>query len=105
MDLTDFNISCLNKLLENIAKEQKSIFLLGDFNVNLLNHNEHNQTNEFLDSLVSTSFLPLILQPTRTTSHSNTLIDKLFSIFIYPDISQKNKPGLINQVKPRFCNF
>ena len=47
MDLTDFNCNYLNKLLENISKEQKSIFLLGDFNVNLLNFNEHNQTNEF----------------------------------------------------------
>ena len=35
MDLTDFNCNYLNKLLENISKEQKSIFLLGDFNVNL----------------------------------------------------------------------
>ena len=51
LDLTDFNCNYLNKLLENISKEQKSIFLLGDFNVNLLNYNEHNQTNEFLDSL------------------------------------------------------
>ena len=42
MNLTDFNSNYLNKLLENIFKEQKSIFLLGDFNVNLLNHNEHN---------------------------------------------------------------
>ena len=34
MDLTDFNMNYyLNKLLENISKEQKSIFLLGDFNV------------------------------------------------------------------------
>ena len=32
MDLTDFNINYLNKLLENISKEQKSIFLFGDFN-------------------------------------------------------------------------
>ena len=47
MDLADFNCNYLNKLLENISKEQKSIFLLGDFNVNLLNFNEHNQTNEF----------------------------------------------------------
>ena len=47
MDLTDFNCSYLKKLLENISKEQKSVFLLGDFNVNLLNYNEHNQTNEF----------------------------------------------------------
>ena len=36
MDLADSNSTYLNKLLENISKEQKSIFLLGDFNVNLL---------------------------------------------------------------------
>ena len=50
MGLTDFNFNYLNKLLENISKEQKSISLLGDFNVNLLNYNEHNQTNEILVS-------------------------------------------------------
>ena len=43
MDLTELNCNYLNKLLENISKEQKSIFLLGGFNVNLLNYNEHNQ--------------------------------------------------------------
>ena len=42
MDLTDFNCNYLNKLRENISKEQESVFLLGDFNVNLLNYNEHN---------------------------------------------------------------
>ena len=36
MDLTGFNYNYLNKLLENVSKEQKSMFLLGDFNVNLL---------------------------------------------------------------------
>ena len=46
MDLADINCNYLNKLLENISKKQKSVFLLGDFNVNL-NYNEHNQTNEF----------------------------------------------------------
>ena len=45
MDLTDFNCNYLNKLLENISKEQKSVFLLRDFNVNLLNYNEQNQAN------------------------------------------------------------
>ena len=33
MDLTDFNCNYLNKLLDNISKEQKSLFLVGDFNV------------------------------------------------------------------------
>ena len=85
MGLTDFNICCLSKLLENISKEQISVFLLGDFNVDLLNFNEHNQTNEFLDSLTSSSFLPLILQIIRTSSHSNTIID-IFSNFMDLDI-------------------
>ena len=103
MDLTDFNCSYLNKLLENISKEQKSIFLLGDFNVNLLNYNEHNQTNEFLDSLASNSFIPLILQPTRITSHSNTLIDNIFSNVIDPDIISGNLTTTISDHLPRFA--
>ena len=31
MDLTDFNYNYLNQLIENISKEKKTIFLLGDF--------------------------------------------------------------------------
>ena len=57
----DFNCNYLNKLLENISKEQRSVFLLGYFNVNLLKYNEHDETNKFLDSLASNSFIPLIL--------------------------------------------
>ena len=60
MDLTDFNSNCLNNVLEKVSKEQKSVFLLGDFNINLLNYNFHNLTNEFLDCLASNSFLPYI---------------------------------------------
>ena len=78
MDLTDFNCNYSNKLLENISKEQKSIFLLGDFNVNLLNYNEHDQTNELLYSLISNSFIHLISQLTRISSDCNTLIDNIF---------------------------
>ena len=102
MDLADFNCNYLNKLLENISKEQKSIFLLGDFNVNLLNYNEHNQTNEFLGSLASSSFIPLILQPTIITSHSNTLIDNIFSNVLDPDIISGNLTATISDHLPEF---
>ena len=71
MEFADFTCNYLNKLLENTSKEQKSIFLLRDFNVNLLNYSEHNETNEFLDSLASNLFIPLILKPTKITSHFN----------------------------------
>ena len=33
LDVTDFNCNYLNVLLDNITKEQKPIFLLGDLNV------------------------------------------------------------------------
>ena len=101
MDLTDFNCNYLNKLLENISKEQKSIFLLGDFNVNLLNYNEHNQTNRFVDSLASNSFIPLILQQTRITSHYNTVIDNIFSNVIDPDIKSGNLTATISDHLPQ----
>ena len=58
MDLAGFNCSYLHKLLQNIPKEQKSICLLGGCNVNPLNYNERNQTNGFIDSLASNSYLP-----------------------------------------------
>ena len=103
MDLTDFNCNYLNQLLENISKEKKIYFLLGDFNVNLLNYNEHNQTNEFLDSLASNLFIPLILQPTRITSHSHTLIDNIFSSVIDPDIISGNLTATISDHLPQFA--
>ena len=90
-------------MLENISKEQKSMLLLGDFNVKLLNYYDHNQTNEFLYSLTSNSFIPLILQPSRITSHSNTLIDSIFSNFIDPDIISGNLTTTISDHLSQFA--
>ena len=103
MDLADFNSNYLNKILENFSKEQKSTFLLEDFNVNILNYNEHGQTNEFLDCLASNPFIPLILQPTRITSHSNALIDSIFSNVIEPDIIPVNLTATISDHLPQFA--
>ena len=90
MDLNDFNNNYLNNLLDKVSKEQKSVFLLGDFNVNLLNYNDHNPTNEFLDSLASNSFVPYILQPSRLTSYSKTLADNIFFNIISPEAISGN---------------
>ena len=103
MDLADFNCIYFNKLLENTSKEQKSIFLLGDGNVNLLNYNEHNETNEFSDSLASNSNIPLSLKSTRITSPSNTVINNIFSNFIDPDIISSNLTATISDHLPQFA--
>ena len=82
MDLFRFIHYYLNPLLENLAKEQKTVFLLGDFNVDLLKSEQHEATDEFLYSLSSNMFLRHIVQPTRITSHSKILIDNILTLKI-----------------------
>ena len=57
----------------------------------------------FLDSLASHTFTTLILQPTRITSHSNTLIDNIFSNVIDPDIISGNLTATISDHLPQFA--
>ena len=61
MDVLEFN-NHLNQMPEKVSKEQKQIFLLRDFNVNLLNYNVHQPTNDFLYSLACNSIIPYVLQ-------------------------------------------
>ena len=68
MDLDEFNGIYLNPSLDKTSKESKSVFLLGDFDVDLLKYDHHAPTNEFLDSLSSYMFLPHIIQRTRVTA-------------------------------------
>ena len=103
MDPVDCNSSYLNTLLENNSKELISIFLLGDFNVNLLSYDGHNETNEFLGYLASNSFTPLVLQPTGISSHSNPLKDNIFSNDIDPDIILGNLTDTISDHLPQFA--
>ena len=100
-DVLDFNY-LINQLFDKISKEQKQIFLLGDFNINLLNYNEHQPTNEFLDSLASNSIIPYILQPTRLTTHSKTLIDNIFSNVLSCETISGNITATISDHLPQF---
>ena len=68
-----------------------------------MSYNEHNETNEFLESLASNSFIPLVLQPTRITSHSNTLVDNIFSNVIDSDIISGNLTATISDHLPQFA--
>ena len=75
----------VNPLLDKISKESKSVFLYGDFNVNLLKYDHHVTTNEFLGSLSSHMFLSHIIHPNRVTCNSKTLTDDIFSNILSPD--------------------
>ena len=102
MDLNEFNCYCLNPLLEKLAKEQKNAFFLGDVNVDLLKYEQHKAINEFLDSLSSDMFLPYIIQPTRITSHSKSIIDNIFSNYISQEIISGNLTSTTSDHLPQF---
>ena len=70
-------------IIERIKKNKKhnkcNIQIVSDFNVNLLNFETHGLTNDYINSLISKSFIPLITLPTRIKHQSATLIDHIWS--------------------------
>ena len=78
-ELNIFNDTILKKILKKLSKnKQKTCIFLGDFNANLLALEDHEDTENFYEMLSSLSFQPLILQPSRVTPRSSTLIDNIF---------------------------
>ena len=60
-------------------KENKEIYLCGDFNIDLLKIEDNQNYQLFYNMPCSFGFLPKIIQPTRVTDHHSTLIDNIFS--------------------------
>lgn len=76
--VNDF-ITCMDQLLSCINSEGKLSYLMGDYNINLINVNQHEQTAAFVNGMFSHSFIPLIDRPTRITPYSATLIDHIYT--------------------------
>ena len=78
MDIDDFN-EYLKNLLKKVEREKKLVYLMGDFNLDLLQTENNDKIGEYYDILTSHLFVPHITLPTRITSTSKTLIDNIFS--------------------------
>ena len=76
-NFNDF-LTSLQDLVQNPNILNKDVFLMGDFNIDLMKCNSQNNSQEFIETLMSASFLPLISKPTRVASQSATLIDNIF---------------------------
>ena len=83
MILNEFNERFLDKLLENLSNENKRVFLMGDFNADLLNIDTNSSISKYLDIFASHFYIPHIIHPTRIVSNerrsTKTLIDNIFS--------------------------
>ena len=77
----DYN-KYLFSTLEKCSKNNKWCLFMGDFNINLLNFQDCQITEEFINTVISYGFLPHILQPTRITDHTATLINKILSLIL-----------------------
>ena len=55
----------MNELLSNDIFRRNKSLIIGDFNINLLEHSSHLPTNLFLNSMQALNFFPYISRPTR----------------------------------------
>ena len=103
MPLEDFNEHFLSTLLMRLSSEHnKRIYLMGDFNVDLLKAENHTQSLNFLNLLESGNLVPKILLPTRVTLRTNTLIDNIFTNQVDSEMISGNLSCTISDHLPQF---
>ena len=98
----------VNNLLDKLSKENKTVFLLGDFNIDSLNCDQHSPLNEYHDSLSSHMLLPHISRINNfltltDSSYSNVITtcadiisDHLPQFFVAPGIFSNPPSAKLN---------
>ena len=69
----------LDICLDGVSEEDKDIYLMGDFNIDLLSATHTTHSENFSNVLCAHALYPHITVPTRITSTTQTLIDNIFS--------------------------
>ena len=59
-NMMDFNTTHAS-VLEQLSMENKLVYLMGDYNIDLFNSETHDLTNAFVDVMYYNEFLPLML--------------------------------------------
>ena len=99
---TEF-LNYLDSTVKRIMKENKTILISGDFNIDLLCFEKNVYAENFVNLMFSNFFQPLILQPTRYTDNAcPTLIDNIFINSINIKIKSGN---LISNISDHMPNF
>ena len=72
--------------MEKPSIENKKLFLLADFNVNLIENGVHIESMNFFD-ILQFFLVPYIILPTRFTATNRSTIDNIFSNSVTEGIS------------------
>jgi len=81
----------LDSICSKIHQRRLPCIIVGDINIDLLKYSDHASTRSYIDNLISNSFIPAIIMPTRITDRSATLIDHIY----YSTGSYKNDNNLV----------
>ena len=84
--------------MDKLSNKNKTVFLLGDFNVDLLNYDQHSPTNEFFDSL----YLSL---PIRSSLILYKEQDHLIQFCIPPDVFSNPSSTKLNIFERNWSKF
>ena len=88
-------------ILEKVSFENSDNYILGDFNINLLNCESDRYTACFLDDMDSNSCTPYIMLPTRITPRSKILTDNIF----YNNFNASMSGNLITDISDHLAQF
>ena len=89
--IIEFN-ELIGSLLDKLEKENKHIYITGDFNCDILLTDKHSEL--FKNLFLSSHFYPLINQPTRITNNTATLIDNIYCNI--PNLQSNVESGLLH---------
>ena len=93
----------LDMTLEKLSSSDKVVYLMSDFNIDLLKCEISDYSHNFLLSLQCYSFFPVIDKPTRVYNNSATLMDKIFVNRFDHKISGGNIVSDISDHYSQFC--
>ena len=103
IEFTDIIYNTFNRHLN------KSLILTGDFNININNHNSHTSTKMhekvhtfFIYTLYSLHLIASIIKPTHITNQTNSIIDNIYTHFLYFPLSNGVPLTIISDHLPIF---
>ena len=99
---TSFIEDFMEPLNDKLSKENKKIFLAGDFNFDLLSTEDDKENFQFFESMMGSHLIPSITIPTKINQKKNTVIDNIFTNQIHPDTISGNITLAISDHLPSF---
>ena len=69
----------MNTFLANSKTTDKTCFLVGDLNLNLIDYQSNAKVRNFVNLIFQHSLVPIVNKPTRVTKNNTTLIDYIIT--------------------------